>query len=412
MVDYPIKIPPDTEELWAGRTSGHRCGPFFHGTTIYTFLLQIVTKFTDAHIEAWKSMDQGETWEQLDSANDPNVDGVSFQMHFDAQAHFDLDVIPRIYCLYLDDSNGDLRVHPFNTVKDIWEARSVAGPTPLSAASMQMARRPTGVNQIEFPITYAGPQDSGFNRVYYTVYRNTDSWDTGVRLFGALAESETYAATTRAEGQPGGVGQGRVHFFAKQGSASGVHRSVESNDTINAQEVVDATGNPRWGTPKSGSEIVAPYRDAITTLKVARATSSASMSWTVEEVYDETDPSAQIGARSTCVEKSDGTLRVHFEIDPDSFATTTNLYYAEDPGGGAWGDKQLVHSETDPTIAATQGPINAAAKGDAIGVLYNLKIGDVGGPVQAHYTQDGVLAPDAGMINQVDTVSGGGYVVA
>ena len=135
------------------------------------------------------------------------------------------------------------------------------------------------------------------------------------------------------------------------------------------------------------------------------------MSWAIEEVYDETDGSASVNSRFTCVKKSDGTLRVHFEIDPDSFATTTNLYYAEDPGGGAWGDKQLVHTATDPTIAATQGPLNAAAKGDVVGVLYNLKIGDVGGPVQAHYTQDGVLGLGVELNNGIFEAPGG-YVVA
>ncbi len=410
MVDYPIKIPPGSEDLFAGRgpgSRGRRCGPFFHGTNIYLFLLEAVTQWSDLHIEVWKSEDQGETWSQQDSANDPDIEASSGTAHFDAQATYDLDVISKIYVLYTD-TNGDFRVHPFNTTTDSWETVGAAGVNPLSVSSMQMARRPVGVNGIEFPIAFNHTKDSGFSRVYFTVYRPaTDDWLTPVRLFGAIAESESYLAITRASGPSTGVGQGRVHFFARKSSKQIVHKSVESNDTINAQEDIDGidVSVPKTGTAKDGSEIIVPYIFGNQDLKVARATSSASMTWTIESVLTgELELTNGSFFNTDCIDMPSA-VRVYFVLD-DVTVTDSRIEYSDDGGTSTWSSPVVVHQLTDPTFVIVR-QMNVAAKGAVVGNAFTREDSTF---EQAHYTQEGILGPDAGMINQVDTVSGGGYI--
>ena len=294
MVDYPILIDSGDVRLEAGRPSGrfpNHVGPSFDGTNIYVFLYDIVTAFTDAHVEMWKSTDQGEAWTQLDSANDPDTDTTptSVGMVIDAQETFDLGVIPELYACYQAPTTGALIVHPFNITTEKWGTASSPGPVPENSRNMAFARRPAGINQIEFPIAYDGPVDTvaatDYLRVYYTVYRlATDSWDTEVRLFGGVAEAERYRVESRAEGPSTGVGQGRVHFFAESGQPGQsdlFHKSVESDDVINVIETVRTNGfvARTTGFALSGSEIVVPYVESGDDLMVSRAISSSSMVW-------------------------------------------------------------------------------------------------------------------------------------
>jgi hypothetical protein len=427
MVDYPIKIPPGSEDLRAGRIvggRGRRVGPYVKGADIYFFLLGITTGPTVGRVEVWKSSDQGETWAQQDSVNAPEIGGGSGNfIYVDAQPSYDLSVTPLIYCLYPDDDTQALRVHPFNITQDQWGIASSAGPVPTTNAStIQMTRRPVGVNQIEFPIAYPGPQDSGFDRVYYTVYRPaTDAWDAGVRLFGTAIETEDYVARARTEGPASGVGQGRTHFFARQGSSdfavgfNFVHRSAESDDVLNAQDTVTNVGEPKPGNPiVAGSEIIVPYNKGIDEVAVARGTSAATMSWSIEIVYEETDINAQLEFNREGVVSLPESKRVYFVRDPDAGGaspdTIAELYYSDDGGAGTWGAAQLVHAISDPTETLLEA-FNVGNVGNTIGAGFTLRITSVEPTLQAYYTQEGEFA-NAGMINQVDTVSGGGYVVS
>ena len=429
MVDYPVQIPPGSETL-RGRCRGEFAGPYFPGgSAIYTFLIQTTTGPDAGHMEVWKSLDQGATWQQLDTSNDPDVNALAL-LSLDSQAAFDLNVIPRIYVLYLDTS-GNLRVHPFNTQQDRWLTVSSAGPAAAGPNFRTgMTRRPVAVNGIEFPIAYKGADDNvggtDYNRVYYTVYRPaTDTWDTGVRLFGGSAEAEHFVQKSRAEGQVVRAGQGRVHFFARKGASDFsagiriVHRSVAGDDTISAQENVTAdTGVPRVGLALSGPEIVLPFRQGIgsppfnpVNVRVARAVSGASMTWVIEDVYSETDvDNAVIQAEVLGVVKLSGlSLRTYFAIDPLGANQAVILYSSDDGGSGTWAARVQLHSFSDATAAVIRS-ISVAAQGNAIGNVFDLELG--ADPDQAHYTQDGVLGPGAGMINQVETISGGGYVVS
>ena len=411
-------------------TVDQRCGPFRNDDDLYVFLVE-GTSNSAAHVECWKSSDEGLTWARQNSINEPDIragsPSLDDRVTISCSAYPDLTVSPLLYVLYWHDSDDKLRVKSFNVVQDLWKATSAAGPVAVafSATNQRDERfiltyRLTGVNSIEFPIAFNGATDTvssvEYERVWYTIYRkSTNTWDTEVRLFGSAGVGDHYFLEAGIEGRDTGVGQGRRHFFArKKVDASAVttltHRSAESNDTLNSIEEVSSK-DVAAGRPSGGATIRIPYLDEFAgeQLYVADADSSASMVWSETQALDDDLFAFNNDKDHYRLIQCGDDLRIYFTT---LRVSDEELVYIESLDGGAtWGDIQLVHGlDNSDDIFEVAGECHQEANGQThYGILYDY---GNGGVRPAFYTQqDGPLVSVVEINNGIFEAPGG-YVVA
>ena len=403
-------------------------GPYRLDDDLYCFLVEeISASAAKAHV--FKSTDEGLSWAKQDAGNAPSLragsPSIVDPVALSCVPFFDLTVIPKIYCMFVDTS-GDLRVGTFNLVQDQWKALSASGPSDYDPTQRDdrfaMAARPTGINGIEFPIVYLGPKDTvsatDYNRVWYTAYRpSTDDWLTPVRLFGVAGEAAHYDVAGAAHKFRTGVGgTGRVHFFATKGTGFQNpiwHRSVESNDTLNTKgQVTTKFVNPGRPTLES-DELVIPFQDGgDDKLYVVRANETANPIWAEESLQDLQHFINFFGA--TRIPGSPDTLRVYYGDFPGP-AFDEGLFYKEwTSDTQSWGAETAAHvgdPPIDDPIEAMSTEWHQGTDGTTyFGVIFNM--GPTGFRPARYTQQEGPpILPDVEINNGIFEAPGG-YVVA
>lgn len=361
---YPYAISTGYQFL-AGPLNGAytpitRCGPFLCSGAV-RYAAALIATGSGVDIAVLKSLDSGQTWAEVDAAGRPSVYSVldtGDYYAYHVEAHEDgSDIV----FVYLGAASNAFIVQRFTT--DAWQTPSIDGPDAFSLNGAGPTSGDFGSIVRGSDIVIVANSDpenisgTDYERVALVVYDGA-TWSTPADLTGQTGDTVGY---TRPVLVVGASSRAHVWLFPVGGTDL-LHVAIESdnsNGAIGIVDTLDLSSGWFYGLPASdGAEIIIPYlRDnGSPELAVARATSSAAPSWTIETVDGVNVPATSgAAAHSLCGLAWGDTGPIVYWITGS--ALYTSLY------DGGWGTPTLGMSDDTLSVAG------AVVTGDTLGVV-------------------------------------------
>lgn len=381
--DYP-GMPDEARSL-----SGWRqiCGPFLIGGHMYT-ILDIP--------RAFRSDDQGHTWNWLDSANDPLTNGGSLGVCVLGSL---------MYLSYWKISGGNLQfvLRPFDTATDTWGAEIAGSSWPSFTdykQSMRVLPRSDGslicLYTVQDGASPAFPGDGLNDKLLYSVYRPGTGWGPQDVRLDDPANPLSYIAIMTAF-----VGSGdRIHVAYGRAFTSGgaipatiYHRSLSGSNVLSAVSIIYTENvTPGFGgfssglMPRVGIGTVYNGQPAVplrtSSAAVAVGSSESAPSWSIEIANDKVPGQWDYGTMCLVVWGSE--LWYLFEEDVAFAFANANKIWRVRKVLGIWTDEVEVYDSDDDPYWQPPAPltdvhpvgypahnISVAGIGNDIGVIFD-----------------------------------------
>lgn len=286
----------------------------------------------------FKSTDAGVTWEEQDAGAHPELADRSTRL-------VALEDGTDLHIVYIA-ADETLRVSTFSMASDTWTATSSAGPDIVypsgveSNAIFSAAKRTTDI-VVVFNSTSENISSTLYSRISMAVY-DFASWSAPSELSGQAGNTTDYGdpvecATGTAD---------RVHVIGGNGAGVLGHVAIETDNSNGAFSTIDnwLTGAVSIGRSiLAGTELLVPYLTTSGELTVARATSSAAPTFTLEPTG--VIPSWIGSGQRFNLAYGSGFTYLFYQDE----TVVSYFIYA---GGGSWGTARTLYSNTISNVSA------------------------------------------------------------
>jgi hypothetical protein len=352
----------------AFRNSDH--GPWEYSGNLYSLWIDV----TNLTIEIWKSIDGGDSWSEVDSANHPALWPTISNPNKSVSGHFDGT---RITVGKSADNNTQFGFGQFNCSTDSWHttihsSNDNAGNT---AATVNGETAYAAFRRSDGSVV---PLASGTQRIMGTDYRCVMTRTTGTDItisdfqmvmtpvFGAVEANYDYIGACIDASD-------RTYVFAHNATNGRLECAViRANNTFSSPIVVDSTplasGNYTAGLPRivddTTDKVVIPYVDSTGDLVLAYANVADTPSSFSFQTITTTNDAEYTNSNPASIATNGTTMYVLWPNDADQ-----DLYQDSGTTSGGFGtDTEIIDATTIQGISARY--ISSVGSG-GVGYLYN-----------------------------------------
>jgi hypothetical protein len=415
MPTFPVAIDSANEQAHLSNFWLQRVGPFLNNGSRYLVLVDnnngIAGTTADHTVRVWKSADGG-SWTEQDGANRKplkfqqsslprggahviSVHQVGTTLHI---GYFEQLLFP--------NNAGTVNIGSFTMGPDTWSGTVIGGGPDAIAIGYPVIGAGFGTQEqvrrgAEHVVAVDGAKENvggtNYDRIYVYVY-NGSTWDAGTMLPDQAGTTQYYSLACIVMGA-----NNMVHIFGKRAPVASptsandlVHWSFSASNVAGSMQVVAGVAKTFDGgligaAVMNGTEILIPYiqpgTDGLELTAVARATSTAAPTWTLQVVGTDTAKSPSFGTSSCsiAIAVSGSTTRYYW---PHWASPGGSHIYYSDYVSGLWSTETSLFGEASDYIEA----LAAMGFSGGIGITYTDPAHQIGYEARVLYYEQEVAA--------------------